>query len=89
MTNAQHTPGPWKVKEYPNLTTLKQDIDVEDGKGKDIAIMCSSKADARLIAAASALLEALEGITTIYEQTGPSPTAWTIAARAAIAKAGR
>src|SRR3990167_8067760 len=48
-TMTQHTPGPWNV----------DGAEITDGK-EPLALCCSTEANARLIAAAPELLEALE-----------------------------
>ena len=69
MTNTQHTPGPWEVSEYrPPYDDMGGDYSIgytdADGVFWEIATLepwrGSRHADARLIAAAPELLEALE-----------------------------
>jgi hypothetical protein len=76
MADAQHTPGPWCAK-YPVVYSASGSellhIDEYD---------CATVFDARLIAAAPDLLEALQYIV----QNGPSSAAWAFAI-AAIVKA--
>ena len=76
----QHTPGPWNV----------DGAEITDGK-EPLALCCSTEANARLIAAAPELLEAL---TTLVNEMGmDDPTEESLhgpnlmVARAAIAKA--
>jgi len=91
MSAANHTPGPWSVVELtPNtVQTPSGRISVnwnathDDGKRLNEA-----EANARLIAAAPELLDALELALEIIEATGPG--SYPVAEeqiRAAIAKA--
>lgn len=88
---AQHTPGPWKAIQLPPNETWKAQGHIE-AAGKPIA-MTARIEDARLIAAAPELLEALEGCKDAMElarQMGLLPDCCLDAirgARAAIAKA--
>jgi hypothetical protein len=103
--SAQHTPGPWTVRSYPaygygitaedspqarHSFAVVHFADTQRGRTTERA-----KADARLIAAAPELLEALAALMKGSEYSGdgrwgrivmPSDAAMT-AARAAIAKA--
>lgn len=99
--SAQHTPGPWKIDpdKRPGMEWNRH-IDAE---GLTICFMSNSNgmhperdlANARLIAAAPELLEALDRIAMIYENPEPpslhelSARAYDMRciARAAIAKA--
>lgn len=101
----KHTPGPWKAGQY--LGSLRQFVihmDVGDkGQGSDVAFTSitfgsdETIANARLIAAAPELLEALQamlevhGVTQAYaEKHIEIPQSWVDVsdlARAAIAKA--
>jgi hypothetical protein len=82
---SKHTPGPWKIVpswhdwivEGPN----GEEIIWQDGNYNTPTI---SIEDARLIAAAPDLLEALK---EVYDWCYPTDSAWAIKARAAIAKA--
>lgn len=58
-----HTPGPWEVQVsdwYGNV--------VRGSNGTRVCLSCST-ANARLIAAAPALLEALEGLVTLVDNS--------------------
>ena len=89
-----HTPGPWTYKldeDCRNLsvTTAYAPTEIVGGCGCCDSPWVSCESDARLIAAAPDLLEALEGIAALLEQLGfVSDASLTVdAARAAIAKA--
>lgn len=56
----KYTPGPWTVKKYQNITKLTTEIDVEESKGEDIAILVCSEANANLIALAPTIFNALK-----------------------------
>jgi hypothetical protein len=96
--SSKHTPGPWTLSAYyPNRVIG----DRNDGEGRYVAdCHCNGlngaeqpedAANARLIAAAPDLLEALQGMLDVYGNDGhlhaPALAALR-AARAAIAKAG-
>ena len=96
MSEAKHTPGPWQWTQHfdPTISIYK------DGFGQIARLYDSSagtgKANARLIAAAPDLLDALEGIIGYFDSgNSVSVSQATIkassdeikAARAAIAKA--
>lgn len=86
MTDARHTPGPW-VKF--NHEDDEQSWGVEGGDGYTIAEELSL-ADARLIAAAPELLEALRLAMPLLEAANArctNDTAFIAVARAATAKA--
>jgi hypothetical protein len=77
---SKHTPGPWEFSH-----TWVQTVD----KKTPIAnfnFYASTEANARLIAAAPELLEALRNIISDIEPTDPNDRLW-VGARAAIAKA--
>ena len=66
--NAKHTPGPWiaEIEDYPfrrEIYIETQDFDPDAGEGERIARVLdetdNGRANARLIAAAPAMLEAL------------------------------
>ena len=90
-----HTPGPWTYKldeDCRNLsvTTAYAPTEIVGGCGCCDSPWVSCEADARLIAAAPELLEALEKIVRMFE--GADDTVWAVEdyrqkARAAIAKA--
>lgn len=64
---SKHTPGPWEVleeKDYPpSVISEMHDICTMSGAKSNPSVM----ADARLIAAAPELLEALEAVMAEYE----------------------
>lgn len=71
--HAAHTPGPWRVYHAP-YNQLSVGTDVEDITGPDFEICrfgdtndSEDEANARLIAAAPELLEALEGAVPFLE----------------------
>lgn len=85
---SKHTPGPWIQAETPSGKGK-----VINGSGFSVCSMqggayCQQIIDARLIAAAPDLLEALEGLMEIESRGRVMPIGkeWD-AARAAIAKA--
>lgn len=81
---AKHTPGPWVVrqdKKYPGLTeivSLEGPV-IDEGFG---LLNEREQANARLIAAAPEMLEALEGVAKNI-----NPDDWFERVHAAIAKA--
>lgn len=94
MGNTKHTPGPWRLTAIPagNSATImvsgSAGYDLVDATGNDAP---TNMADARLIAAAPELAEALLGLLAdaigCDLQEGPNAGS-VIAARAALAKAG-
>ena len=100
--SSAHTPGPWKVRVSHNGALRGYSIEHEDETLRSIVArnweheLCeehgNSLPNARLIASAPELLEALERISTAYDETLRHPIAAPLlqaiyAARAAIAKA--
>lgn len=86
MTQTQHTKGPWKAiyDEQEN----DWDIEVDGDRWNGIAPGIDREEDARLIAAAPDLLEALEIYMAAENQRIPiQGTGFITKARAAIAKA--
>ena len=86
----KHTPGPWYAEsghKQQNGQVYWQITDGNDAIMQNQFCWCqgSHEANARLIAAAPDLLEALEA--ALNEADGVKITAWEDAARAAIAKA--
>jgi hypothetical protein len=98
---SKHTPGPWAyapeygptVTEPPRITTVARcanfviglPSDYPGGNYRDGDPSGDEEADARLIAAAPDLLEALEDLVALYPLN--STDAIITSARAAIAKA--
>ena len=94
-----HTPGPWKVVNHPKVAHVDSQRSVGAG-GNGMASVAwltggalHQEANARLIAAAPELLEALERLASAWRRMGPrtatidgKPTA-VEQADAAIAKA--
>lgn len=87
---SKHTPGPWYLGEYAEVYGPV-------GYGQIAGMSPNSnieqrKANARLIAAAPDLLEALQIVvndwTAQFERNGHLAPSWCKQARAAIAKAG-
>ena len=81
-----HTPGPWTFAKG------KHRIEVRTTPALSYAFSLSDEANARLIASAPELLEALERISTAYDETLRHPIATELLraiyqSRAAIAKA--
>jgi hypothetical protein len=79
---AEHTPGPWHWKARELRAPKSVVLRPENGRGELEGVMVSD-ADARLIAAAPALLAALKGVLRVADRK----TAEFDAARAAIAAA--
>jgi len=101
-TSPAHTPGPWTIHESALSSSLVKELHigtptrtaacVYDDCAAGILVRSEVKANARLIAAAPELLEALERISTAYDETLRHPIAAPLlhaiyGARAAIAKA--
>jgi hypothetical protein len=95
MTNAAHTPGPWDVDNYPDhvsyfsdASNRKPDYDFRVDFSEDMPEE-EAEANARLIAAAPDLLEALEELLfmTHPDTFGGSMEEARATASAAIAKA--
>ena len=89
MSETKHTPGPWVVKSARSGFYIESQFDVIvdslDEFGRYGAI--DDEANARLIAAAPELLEALEGCIDLMDNGGTWSLEDQAAARAAIAKA--
>lgn len=85
-----HTPGPWEIRRYPRVGGSTKDL-MGNGGGFVVKLDGASDANARLIAAAPELLEALKALVVmdkqLLESCGIGDTAVLIQARAAIAKA--
>lgn len=83
-----HTPGPWKAREvydlpseqvdgkaghdYPGIIIHRDDDNIPSGVCCLFNITGQTRANARLIAAAPQLLEALKAIRTLYEAAANS-----------------
>lgn len=81
MSEAKHTPGPWRVSG-------KQSIRAGEQRYVAKATWDNGEANAHLIAAAPDLLEALQGLAALYDtDEGCRSMQQYIRARAAIAKA--
>lgn len=73
--NAQHTPGPWKVGEDRDVYTANEDcIAMIVGAADQYPIKPKSIANARLIAAAPELLNALEQLVKWMDDSNLSYT---------------
>ena len=94
--STQHTPGPWKVKDTSRPSEHTSRLSIVLASGSAIIAYPANgwppnemAANARLIAAAPELLEALQnaGALWAYSSTDAPQQAWLAQARAAIAKA--
>lgn len=88
--NNKHTPGPW----YWSRDTMEDRCDItlhSEATGYSILYCCAKprEPNARLMAAAPDLLEALQALDTLFAPIAKDATAahWIDKARAAIAKA--
>jgi hypothetical protein len=63
----KHTPGPWYSQPTAGHETHGQSAIASEATGKTVAIAYDGKADARLLAAAPDLLEALQGYVAHIE----------------------
>lgn len=75
----KHTPGPWRVREVTKLhadgSTTLEAHEVRGGN-RVIVVDVTEEADARLIAAAPEMLDALDhigGLSRALRQGGPDP----------------
>lgn len=94
MSNAQHTPGPWRVQATGHSFVVEAHTHTEaisvDANGNPCRWSEYNEANARLIAAAPELLEALQRLSAQCER---QRMAWQLesdaekTARAVIAKA--
>lgn len=91
--NTKHTPGPWAITDEHNKSIFIEGQPDEWARlfcevSKDDCDTETAKANARLIAAAPALLEALEALYAATPDCGDGPLGQAcMKARAAIAKA--
>lgn len=93
-TKTEHTPGPWHAGKSAGYETHGQMLINPEADGRTIAVVYNGAANARLIAAAPELLEALQRAESalahfISKEYAPHRP-WTDTldhARAAIAKA--
>lgn len=70
--SAKHTPGPWVIEENPYVSPAMQVAAFEESGNRHLQILVHShnrEADARLIAVAPELLEALEGLLTVQSKS--------------------
>jgi hypothetical protein len=85
-----HTPGPWLMEPYLDkpgeYEIAPAGADGLPDWSREVALTCSSDADARLIAAAPELLAALRDLVAMSGCSEEGVDIWD-AARAAIAKA--
>ncbi len=92
---SKHTPGPWRVGLADDTVVTTQDGDeivLVQGDYGDPTAWPVMEANARLIAAAPELLEALQGLLQLVDELRADDPNWVlvpevIAARAAITKA--
>lgn len=91
MSAAKHTPGPWSLAGIPESLgiwaggTIIATVSCSNRDGAGIIL--ANEANARLIAAAPDMLEALRDCTTTLGRLAPDGTAYKLAC-AAYAKAG-
>ena len=89
-----HTPGPWQVAERLGLPVIMDGdgfhvADVIERRGVGRGFSPETTGNARLIAAAPCLLQALESLVSCIQDTrGPNAYSALESARLAIAKAG-
>lgn len=96
MSNHKHTPGPWEIERYSDgLIQIVGDVRIVSDDEENVttvveAVARGDEANARLIAAAPELLEALQNLDALRGPFPPSDEAVEAAwrkASAAIAKA--
>lgn len=97
MSEAKHTPGPWSIQEYSNFSGWSVSAPVRgciaerwyptSDAVERIYPKDEMAANARLIAAAPEMLEALRRMAARFLCTHPDDVAIAEQARAAIAKA--
>ena len=93
---SEHTPGPWTIEKCPKATAVTDGeswpwlVSYNDGEYEGCLALVqtqNAEANAKLIAAAPELLEALEMMLDMSEMGGFGKSAAEDTARAAIAKA--
>ena len=69
MSTGKHTPGPWDLAcdSYGKVRHSKMACVFKSGGGPTVAARISNWEDARLIAAAPAMLEALQAVVVAFE----------------------
>ena len=80
----KHTPGPWRVGSFKTLHTSVDHVYSDKSKEPEEGIVrCyqwvgkeEALANARLVAAAPELLEALEGMLTLQDPNGRFAPSW-------------
>ena len=90
MSGFKGTPGPWFVEDNQTIFPAVQVAGFEDSGNRHLQVVIysnSQEEDARLIAAAPELLEALVALTANYADVEPGGSKNVDKARAAIAKA--
>lgn len=89
MSEQKHTPGPWKEADYFIWPSNGGNVQfpIHARKRGRIALALTKQADARLIAAAPDLLEALQNLLAVHQGEGGTKYHAGDIARAAIAKA--
>ena len=86
-TQATHTPGPWYSAPTAGHDMHGQSAIASEANGKTVAIAYDGKADARLIAAAPEMLEALRAMVARAPFIDQTATAEGLANCEALAKA--
>ena len=86
--STKHTPGPW-IPSYTKIGSVTAENGAVIAKCMRLTSLSGLEANARLIAAAPELLEALQALETLFAPRACDSTAatWIDKARAAIAKA--
>ena len=87
MNTSLHSAGPWEYRGYPTPLGVVFDISQSAPGDVDVAYTYSHAANARLIASAPELLEALINLLAVHEGQGGTKFHAGNIARAAIAKA--
>lgn len=83
-----HTPGPWTHHPEDNIITDASGRRLIEWQARSVSVSVEERdANARLIAAAPELLEALAALIGCIDHGSDNPTLKLDAARAAIAKA--